>query len=75
MAFQFPQLIRPRKESKARQRRHLSMKEGSLSVLFVCTNKIHRTGRLQITFLVSLESSQGRIGLVSWCLDLRCKSS
>jgi hypothetical protein len=37
---------------------HLSMKQGSLFVLF-CTYKIHRTGMLQITFLVSLESSRG----------------
>ncbi len=32
----------------------LSMKEGSL----FCTYEIHRTGMLQIVFLVSLESSQ-----------------
>ncbi len=31
---------------------------------------------IQITFLVSLESSRGEgcIGMVPWCLDLRCKS-
>jgi hypothetical protein len=34
------------------------MKEGSLFLLF-CTYEIHPTGMLQITFLVSLESSQG----------------
>jgi len=33
------------------------MKEGSLFVYFVCTYEIHRTGMLQIAFLVSLESS------------------
>jgi hypothetical protein len=42
MAFQFPQLIHPRKESKARQRRHLSMEEGSLFVLF-CLHPIRST--------------------------------
>jgi hypothetical protein len=42
---------------------NLSMKQGSLFVcLFVCfvlfcTYEIHRTGMLQIVFLVSLESS------------------
>jgi hypothetical protein len=35
----------------------LSMKEGSLFNLF-CSYEIHRTGMLQIVFLVSLESSQ-----------------
>jgi hypothetical protein len=37
------------------------MKEGSLFVLFcfVCTSEIHQAGMLQITFSVSLESSQG----------------
>jgi protein-tyrosine-phosphatase len=39
------------------------MKEGSLSVLFVCTNKIHRTGMPQIMFSLSLESSQQRGGV------------
>jgi hypothetical protein len=34
------------------------MKQGSLFVLF-CTYEIHRTGMLQIGFLVSLESSLG----------------
>ncbi len=45
---------------------NLSMKEGSLFVLF-CTDEIHRIGMLQITFLVLLESSQGEgcMGLVS----------
>jgi hypothetical protein len=33
------------------------MKEGSLLYLF-CSYEIHRTGMLQIMFLVSLESSQ-----------------
>jgi hypothetical protein len=33
------------------------MKEGD-SFSFVCTYEIHQTGMLQITFLVSLESSQ-----------------
>jgi hypothetical protein len=37
---------------------HLSMKEGCL-FCFVCTDEIHQTGMLQITFLVSLESSRG----------------
>jgi len=37
---------------------HPSMKEGSLFVLF-CPHEIHRTGMLQIAFLVSLESSGG----------------
>ncbi len=41
------------------------MKEGSLFVLLLfCTDEIHRTGMLQIVFLVSLESSQG--GGVHW---------
>jgi len=41
------------------------MKEGSLFVLFLfCIDEIHRTGMLQIVFLVSLESSQG--GGVYW---------
>jgi hypothetical protein len=48
---------------------YLSMKEGSLLFCFVCTyDEIHRTGVLQIMFLVSLESSQQGgciIGLVS----------
>jgi hypothetical protein len=35
----------------------LSMKEGSLIVLF-CAYEIHRTGMLQIAFLLSLESSR-----------------
>jgi hypothetical protein len=35
---------------------YLSMKEGSLFVLF-CIYEIHQTGMLQIVFLVSLESS------------------
>ncbi len=52
------------------------MKQGSLFVLF-CTHEIHRTGMLQITFLVSLESSQGegvhRLG--SMVFGLGCKSS
>jgi hypothetical protein len=39
------------------------MKQGSLFVLF-CTDYIHRTGMLQIVFLVSLESSLG--GRVHW---------
>jgi hypothetical protein len=34
------------------------MKEGSL-FCFVSPDEIHRTGMLQIVFLVSLESSQG----------------
>jgi hypothetical protein len=34
------------------------MKQGNLFVLF-CTNEIHRTKMLQITFLVSLERFQG----------------
>jgi len=45
---------------------------------FVCTCEIHWTWMLQIALLVSLESSwgwEGCISLVSWCLDLRCKSS
>ncbi len=68
------------------------MKQGSLFcfVLF-CTDEIHRTGMLQIAFLVSLESSrgwslckaleeeeeeeEGCIGLVSWRLDLQFRSS
>jgi hypothetical protein len=55
----------------------LSMEEGSL---FCCvrTYEIHQTRMLQIVFLVSLESSwegRGCIGLVSWHLDLWCKSS
>jgi hypothetical protein len=36
---------------------HLSTKQGN--ILF-CTNEIHQMGMLQIAFLVSLESSQGR---------------
>jgi hypothetical protein len=38
---------------------HLPMKQGSLFVLF-CTDEIHWTGMLQITFSVSLESSRGQ---------------
>jgi hypothetical protein len=55
---------------------NLSMKEGSLFVLF-CIDETHRTGMLQITFLVSLESSQGEgcMGLVAWRLDLLSRSS
>jgi hypothetical protein len=55
---------------------NLSMKEGSFFVLF-CTIETHRTGMLQIMFLVSMESSQGEgcMGLVSWHLDLLCRSS
>jgi hypothetical protein len=34
------------------------MKQGALFVLY-CTYEIHRTGMLQIMFLVSLESSGG----------------
>jgi len=53
--------------------KHLSMKEGSLFLLFyfVCTYEIHQTGMLEIAFLVSLESSPGGWvhHLVSWCLD------
>jgi hypothetical protein len=37
---------------------HLSLKEDSLFVLF-CTDEIHWTGMLEITFLVSLERSRG----------------
>jgi hypothetical protein len=37
---------------------YLSMKEGSLFVLF-CTYELHQTRMLQMTFLVSLESSWG----------------
>jgi hypothetical protein len=37
---------------------YLSMKEGSLFVLF-CKDEIHWTGMLHITFLVSLEGSWG----------------
>jgi hypothetical protein len=36
---------------------YLSMKEGCLFVLFCLYHEIHRTGMLQIVFLVSLESS------------------
>jgi hypothetical protein len=63
-------------QHKKRTHAYLSMKEGCLFVLF-CTYRIHRTGMLQIMFLVSLESSleeKGCIGLVSWCLDMLCKS-
>jgi hypothetical protein len=44
---------------------------------FVCTDEIHWTGMLQIAFLVSLQSSRGEgcLSLVSWCLDLQCRSS
>ncbi len=53
---------------------NLSMKEGSL----FCSYEIHGTGMLQIAFLVSLESSrrgEGCMGLVSWRLDSRWRSS
>jgi hypothetical protein len=43
---------------KPKRKSDLSVKEGSLFVLF-CTDEIHRTGMLQSTFLVSLESSRG----------------
>jgi hypothetical protein len=44
---------------------------------FVCTYEIHWTGMLQIMFLVSLQSSRGAgcTGLVSWRLDLWCRSA
>jgi len=67
---------------------HLSMKEGSLFVLFCfvlycivlyCSYEIHRTRMLQIVVLVSLEklstSSRGAWSLVPWLLNFRCKSS
>jgi hypothetical protein len=48
---------------------YLSMKEGSLFVLFsfVCTYEIYQTGMLHIVYLVSLESSWGGAvhGLIS----------
>ncbi len=52
------------------------MKEGNLFVSF-CTYEIHRTGVLQIAFLVSLDSldKEGFMGLVPRHLDLWCKSS
>jgi len=34
------------------------MKEGSLGFVLFCSYEIHRTGMLQIMFLVSLESSR-----------------
>jgi hypothetical protein len=44
-------------------------------VLF-CTNEIHQTRMLRITFLLLWKAlEEGCISLVSWCLDLRCKSS
>jgi hypothetical protein len=43
---------------------YLSMKEGCLFVLY-CTNEIHQTRMLQITFLVSLEISR-RKGAWAW---------
>jgi hypothetical protein len=55
---------------------YLSMKEGSLFVLF-CTYEIHWTRMLQIAFLVSLESSQQggvhQLGFMSF--GLACRSS
>jgi hypothetical protein len=59
---------------------NLSTKQGSLFcfVLFHTDEIHHQTGMFQIAFLVSLGSSQEEgciIGLVPWCLDLRCKSS
>jgi hypothetical protein len=53
------------------------MKQGSLFVCFVlfCTNEIHRTGMLQMAFLVSLESSQGggvhRLGFMAFGLAVQ----
>ncbi len=44
---------------------HLYERLGSLFVLF-CTHEIHQMGMLQIAFLVSLESSQGRGGASAW---------
>jgi len=55
-------------------RANLSMKEGSL----FCSYEIHWTRMLPIVFLVSWKAlnEEGCImGLVSWCLDLWCKSS
>jgi hypothetical protein len=47
---------------------HLSMKEGSL-FCFVLELWDHRTGMLQIVFLVSLESSRRRRGAWAWFHD------
>jgi hypothetical protein len=56
----------------------ISIYEGSsLFVLFcfVCTYEIHQTGKLQITFLVSLESSRGggvhRLGFMAFGLAVQ----
>jgi hypothetical protein len=40
------------------------MKQGNSMFVFVCIDEIHQTGMFQITFLVSLESSQA--GGVHW---------
>jgi hypothetical protein len=52
----------PMSLSAAIKDKNLSMKEGSLFVLFcfVCTYEIHQIMMFQITFLVSLESYRGR---------------
>jgi hypothetical protein len=46
-----------RKKWKSALQTYTSIYEGRLFVCFVCTYEIHRTGMLQIAFLVSLESS------------------
>ncbi len=55
---------------------HLSMKEGSLFVLF-CTYEIHWTGCFKLRFwsLWKALEHEGCISLVPRHLDLRCKSS
>jgi len=62
------QLLAHCKKIHTQETRNLSMKQGSLFVLF-CTYEIHRTGMLQIGFLVSLESSTRR-GAWAWFHDV-----
>jgi hypothetical protein len=54
---------------------HTSIYEARLFVCFVCTDEIHQTGMLQITFLVSWESSRGegvhRLGFMVFGLAVR----
>jgi hypothetical protein len=65
-------------EIKKKTTKPQSIYEGRLFVCFVCTDEIHPIGgcfRLCSWFLWKALNEEGCIGLVSWCLDLRCKSS
>jgi hypothetical protein len=55
---------------------YLSMKEGSLFVLFVLMRSIEPGYfKLHSWSLWKTLEEEGCIGLVSWCLDLQCRSS